>query len=81
MRDFGRRFRIAMDKFIVDILAPGMIGFAPMLLPLQDPVPMDYHQTEEAYRRQFAGIDIPRQRIARSVVWRPTWTPAVEDQN
>ena len=80
-REFRRRFRIAFDKFIIEVLAPGMIGFAPMLLPLQDPVPMDYYQTEDAHQRQFPGVRIPRQRTVPVIPWRPAWTPAAEDQN
>lgn len=36
MSEFGRRFRAAMSTFLTDWVGPGMIGFAPMLLPLQE---------------------------------------------
>ncbi|HEX9335874.1 MAG TPA: hypothetical protein VF892_08300 [Pseudonocardiaceae bacterium] len=82
MKDFARRFKIAFDKFITDVVAPGMIGFAPMLLPLRDPVPDEYRRfEEELHRAQLADPGIPYQRIVRSLPWASTWRPAVEEQN
>ena len=81
MKDFLRRFKSAMDRFITDVVAPGMIGFAPMLLPLRDPVPDEYREYDHAYRTQFTDLTIPYQRIARSRPWTPLPAPAVEEQN
>jgi hypothetical protein len=82
MREFLRRFKSSFDRFITDWVAPGMIGFAPMLLPLRDPVPPDeYHEFENTYRTQFTDINIPYQRIARALPWTRLPEPAIEEPN
>lgn len=75
MKEFIRRFRRGFGVFLTEWVGPGMVGFAPMLLPIREILPEKYLIEQNLY---YAQLPDPRQPIPPD---RPLRMVAVEDQN
>lgn len=72
MRQLAQRLRRAVGTFIVDWVAPGMVGFAPVPLSFQELSPEEIHRYERLY-----GTESEPAR--QSILVSPLWMSAVEE--
>lgn len=72
MRQLVLRLRRAIGTFIVDWVAPGMVGFAPVPLSFREPPPEEFRGDEPPYGTESKPVP-------QSILVSPLWMSAVEE--